>query len=364
MLLLDKIFSQQASGQKSLEAAIVKAIEAQGKIYDKIAERQIKELAEILSNSFKEIKPVYVPVVTEVAKETSASNNKEIYFSPSQSDTPSEDLQKERKIDEGLKNEEKNDKNSQILYENDEQLPPVKKKKKKKKKKKDNEYQEFTEDQKNNRTKEQVFAEEINTDEPDVLADISQAESFSIDDFPSIKEDIVESMDTSYNEADEDQKAEHEDKVSTAEWNIPSESDVSSEINSEPVNYQDWGINTEKQETISATQTRKNIWQDDDEGWGYNEKEAAPGNENDQKPELNWNVEDEGQEDAYVMTAIGENSYIGSSDLSEQPKDENEISPVLSKSIPINIKNMPLIYDNSDENVDSDDPYQNSILKD
>ena len=87
------------------------------------------------------------------------------------------------------------------------------------------------------------------------------------------------------------------------------------------------------------------------------------GNDNTDDQDWEWAyVEDTPAQDYPMFEAIGDNSYICSSDLYYQEKVSDH-NPILYSANNIKMKQIPQIFDSSEE-TDFIDPYQNSILKD
>ncbi|MCQ2740719.1 MAG: hypothetical protein MJ210_01190, partial [Alphaproteobacteria bacterium] len=238
------------------------------------------------------------------------------------------------------------------------------KKKKKKKKKKKAEVSEnvgvfaetATAEQKGNDNQK---TEHETTDED--ITSILPTENFSVEGFPEVNSESFDDEAKQTEENEYDVATENNDLVT--EWSIPTEKKVSEENKfnlREQETYQKFETTVKEQAKENDFADIDNTWQDDSDDWGFSKSNLS--DEKEKNKEINTENKDEDFDDYYSMTAIGDNSYIGSSDLSAQSNDESEITPVISQTIPINIKNIPLIYDDSDE--DTDDPYQNSILKD
>ena len=126
----------------------------------------------------------------------------------------------------------------------------------------------------------------------------------------------------------------------------------------------DWGFT---QETSKDEQKSAARLEETGSDWGFisadNEKNFAGNNDNKEDQDWEWvYVEDDGSEAYPAMEAIGDNSYICSSDLFSQEKVINS-GPLVYGSTPVELSTQPFIVDNdaADEVVD---PYQNSILKD
>ena len=124
----------------------------------------------------------------------------------------------------------------------------------------------------------------------------------------------------------------------------------------------DWGFTSSPQE--KAEEPAVEINESDSDDWGFGTTEASSGsNDNEEGQDWEWVYVEDNDDAGYpVMEAIGDNSYICSGDLYEQPKI-SEDGPVVYSSAPLEISTAPGIIDDSDE-TEAVDPYQNSILKD
>ena len=152
MLLVEKIAALQATNEENLEKAIIKVVEAQSKIYDKISRKQTKELAEVIANGLRAgggIAHVSQPIVEQPIQpysnpETVESNlqTNETFDVLSQPDDAIENLDNAVNVDNQkiLNNASENFEISQeevpLAIENTEVFEEVPKKKKKRKKKK------------------------------------------------------------------------------------------------------------------------------------------------------------------------------------------------------------------------------------
>ena len=124
----------------------------------------------------------------------------------------------------------------------------------------------------------------------------------------------------------------------------------------------DWGFTSSPQE--KAEEPAVEINESDSNDWGFGTAEVSSGsNDNEEGQDWEWvYVEDNNDAGYPVMEAIGDNSYICSGDLYEQPKITDN-NPIIYSSVPLDISSSPVIMDNVAEE-ETVDPYQNSILKD
>ena len=124
----------------------------------------------------------------------------------------------------------------------------------------------------------------------------------------------------------------------------------------------DWGFTSSPEEKDEETAVV--IDESSSNDWGFGTTEASSGsNDNEEGQDWEWVYVEDNDDAGYpVMEAIGDNSYICSGDLYEQPKI-SEDGPVVYSSAPLEISTAPGIIDDSDE-TEAVDPYQNSILKD
>lgn len=395
LLLIDKIASLQNSNEQNLEKAITTAIEAQGRLYDKISRQQTKELAKIIADSLKEInRPVYMmppeqPLPSaSVYQAPPAFDEEEVYSKPDvQPEVSTVDEKQFSRIPPDLEGEEINYDILQspvpenpVVWENDEAdtdiisdeivepssseeinnfvaneagEPKKKKKKRKKKKKKSFENGELVSSAETEISlpTDDLDIESLSAGENDVSPLIEEAAV--LDDMPVVsREDEVPSVEENAETLPDPLPASEileiqeninqnntEDKDSTLDWNT---------------------FNNEQEITVSG----------DDWGFGgatVSEPVAAVSDgSNDNEEEQDWEwayVEDGDGEDYPQMEAIGDNSYICSGDLYAQEKILDNSSPIVYGGAPIEINSQPLIFDNTDE-AEFIDPYQNSILKD
>ena len=124
----------------------------------------------------------------------------------------------------------------------------------------------------------------------------------------------------------------------------------------------DWGFTSSPQE--KAEEPAVEINESDSDDWGFGTTEASSGsNDNEEGQDWEWVYVEDNDDAGYpVMEAIGDNSYICSGDLYEQPKIADN-NPIIYSSAPLDISSSPVIMDNAVEE-EAVDPYQNSILKD
>ncbi len=365
LLLVDKISALQAANDQNLEKAISKAIKEQSKLYDRISARQTKELAEIFAQSLKEISlPVYnvaPPVYNQnrsefITDEASLNNVAEDSY---ESANYNSEIVNEENISETVDNfipretEEETSTpakiNEIVATDNfSEAEAPVKKKKKKKKKKKQtdeivnnlvSESKEDTvplDDIISEMPQPKFLEEEISPVEETISAELSsqeEAKSDSPSPFKTNKvDDILSSEDKAENILQEEQSMSGEE-TSEETSDIAQDSSISS-------SGEDWGFSPVPEKPEAPTDN-SNDNADEDWEWVY--------------------VNDE-QEEIPYMEAIGDNSYICSSDLYGQEKvvDDN---PPIYQTAPLEISDRFHIFDNTDDN-DFVDPYQNSVLKD
>ena len=366
LLLVDKISALQAANEQNLEKAISKAIKEQSKLYDRISARQTKELAEILAQSLKEISlPVY-----NVAPQSYNQNQPEFVRGSASLNNVAEDSYESADYNSDIVNEENISENVNAFTPQEteeetsipepkieeivaadtfsEEEPPVKKKKKKKKKKKQ------TDETVNNllsETQEEdilplddiisempqpKFLEETSPVEGTISAELSSQEEAKSDSPSPFKTDKVDDI---LPPEDKEEKVLQEEQLINSEETSEERADITQD-SSISSNSEDWGFSPVLEKPLTSADN-SNDNEDEDWEWVY--------------------VDDEPEEIPY-MEAIGDNSYICSSDLYGQEKvvDDN---PPIYQTAPLEISDRFHIFDNTDDN-DFVDPYQNSVLKD
>lgn len=347
LLLIDKIASLQAANEQNLEKAISKILEAQSGVYDKISRRQTEELAQIIAKSFTEAKqPVQVHIQDNTIEKAELPEPKEV-------------LDDETIEPEALPEKMPWEEPAAVEL-------PVKEPRKKKKKKKKRE------------VVEQKPIEDSQEDNP------FDKENFSIDDLPNIEDllpdetkEAFEPSDWKFDEpapADELSVSEAE-PVSEMEEEHRSESpvekmpqpDASGEPEQEPEYHEE---QEEPEENFEPSEKAHELSGDD---WGFGtvssktpEIEPVEDNDNGEGTEWTWaykpdSTEDNLAEEDDAVEAIGENSYIYSSSLFDQEQVVNGGASIYG-SIPEKLSLRPKIIGMSKP--ETEDPYQNSILKD
>ena len=385
MLLADKIASLQASNEKNLEKAIAKTIEEQGKLYDKISRRQTKELADALSEALQNVPPpVYAAPVMP-----SSDNMRWPAGSFATTQLPPEPVEDTIPADTYTEPPVFTDNGGNIPAEDNlypsageesvaEMLPEQPDKKKKK----------------NNPadilppvTAEPEDISLLPADIP-VFADVAENESDSYAAPELTVEDIPVEQSSVPGEFDavlpDEPKSEElpalelpvEPEPAVAVDNTEGfENTVADSVEIEPVEQpeetpaaapvlsgDDWGFTSSPQE--KAEEPAVEINESDSDDWGFGTADVSSGsNDNEEGQDWEWVYVEDNDDAGYpVMEAIGDNSYICSGDLYEQPKI-SEDGPVVYSSAPLEISTAPGIIDDSDE-TEAVDPYQNSILKD
>lgn len=382
LLLVDKIAALQASNEESLEKAITRAIEEQGRLYDKISRQQTKELAEILAESLKDVaKPVVYTMPPAAAQtvrpqavypthenfEPQAFSEDEPGHIPPQMDDDDglhidlssiSEPEAELPVEEDFVPAEPAEMPEPVVEELVAEVPSVsgeddgivgteepkkKKKRRKKKKKKTAEAETPSVPEESFETGE-VSAqpeepatsfdfEDIVADENMSFSDLPEPKEIDIpaDEVPAIAEPF-ETEDKAFLETDEPPAKLDESILQGFDEIMPAPTPASSD---------DWGFGTSS------------------------EPEEVPVGNNDNEEGEDWEwayVEDTGNNENTGGDVIGGNSYIYSSDLYSQEKAEGGDS-IIYDSQAINLDNNPVIVDNS-EDEEFVDPYQNSILKD
>ncbi len=371
MLLIDKIASLQATNEQNLEKVITKTIEAQSEIYSKVYSQQNKEIAEAIADAIKNLHPVSQPVyvmpqqTNTVIKEAVVSENNynseasEYLTQPSETDDASAyfenyaisdiettigeaDIRQETefttdKSDVVSSNDEKPD-NERVAVENiveitSSETTPTKKKKKRKKKNKNK-------------------ATLVDADIVEQNSFIPQSEDdFSVEDLPSVSEDVDDTSFFEIKSADENTKQEYnviEEKINDEPIAILSDSGITNDIFSNG-----WSDFSAEEKIASET-----------EDWGFDiSKNLTTDNDNQENQDWEWvYVEEDENGDYSEVEAIGENSYIYSGDLYSQEHMSGD-KPIIYGGSSIEIKREPQIFNDNDYEEISD-PYQNSILKD
>lgn len=381
LLLVDKIAALQASNEKNLEKAITRAIEEQGRLYDKISRQQTKELAEILAESFKEAARPVVYAMPSAAAQTvqpqAAYQTPESFVSqsipheetghiPPQMDddagreidfSPAEEPETEVPVEETFVPVEPAEMSEPVAEEPVEEImqktgnddgivaeePKKKKKKRKKKKKKTADFENQAVQEETSEIDELTQPVEPASDLN--FEDIAADENMSFSDFPETKEFDIPTNDVP--EIAEPFETEDKSFLDTDE---------------PPVKLDESILQNFDDDILKAPVAT------DGDDWGFGtsaETEDVPSGSNDNEEGEDWEwayVEDTGDNEEPGLDVIGGNSYIYSSDLYSQEKAENGESLIYG-SQEIKLSNNPIIVDGAEEE-EFIDPYQNSILKD
>ena len=377
--LTEKIASLQASNEQNIEKAITRTIEEQGKLYDKISRRQTKELAEMLALALKE---------------TNLSASSDLMAQPIRQENPLPEA--EEAMPESFFGEEalSTDDYTEILtptaeeqtsstvaekpqesFLAEEEKTQTKKKKKKIKKKKTTDIQSAPTVDVQPKVEDITPPEAENTlEEDDELPKITGSfqENADSSNMPSEISDVVPAVSTESRIPEENQEISTGSIAAASPdlmFNETETKDITDEQfgNAETIltsTSDDWGFT---QETSKDEQKSAARLEETGSDWGFisadNEKNFTGNNDNKEDQDWEWvYVEDDGSEAYPAMEAIGDNSYICSSDLFSQEKVINS-GPLVYGSTPVELSTQPFIVDNdaADEVVD---PYQNSILKD
>ena len=333
--------------------------------------QQNKEIAEAIADAIKNLHPVSQPVyvmpqqTNTVIKEAVVSENNynseasEYLTQPSETDDASAyfenyaisdiettigeaDIRQETefttdKSDVVSSNDEKPD-NERVAVENiveitSSETTPTKKKKKRKKKNKNK-------------------ATLVDADIVEQNSFIPQSEDdFSVEDLPSVSEDVDDTSFFEIKSADENTKQEYnviEEKINDEPIAILSDSGITNDIFSNG-----WSDFSAEEKIASET-----------EDWGFDiSKNLTTDNDNQENQDWEWvYVEEDENGDYSEVEAIGENSYIYSGDLYSQEHMSGD-KPIIYGGSSIEIKREPQIFNDNDYEEISD-PYQNSILKD
>ena len=120
-----------------------------------------------------------------------------------------------------------------------------------------------------------------------------------------------------------------------------------------------------KEDSNFAQEESASSLSSEDWGFGSTPEKANPETENsndNEAQEWEWVYVNDEPENIPYMEAIGDNSYICSSDLYGQEKVVDNNPPIFTQT-PLEVSENFYISDNS-EGSDFVDPYQNSVLKD
>ena len=372
MVVMDKLVSLQEKAGQNLEKAIVKVIEEQSKLYDKINSQQTKDLAEIISSGLSNVKLSYTPnmgttsdnfennqyienIVDEVSEtlaDSSQSTN-DIHINEGVLYDANDNISEEQL--EVVKNHEYVDTydpvEDMVLIEPVNVEFPKKKKKKKKKKK------NIIDGVENNQeyiSEKDVLYEEIGDVSFDSLATLEEDNKgiinpdsineldFSItDEDCSIKTDVFDEKDISDNIVEEDQIYETLGDADNTE-NKVEEYDIEPKATMD-FTADDWGISP-----VSENNSNDNniglINKEDEQEWAWEY------------------VEDDGLCHEVDATEVIGSSYICIGNIDNKSMFPNDLN--VFDSPVIDISSQPLIYDEGIIEDDGFDPYQNSILKD
>ena len=329
MLLIDKIASLQAANEQNLEKALTKAIEAQSAIYDKLSQKQTKELAEIIAQAIKDAgeRVVYAPlpqsitvnqavspdtIAEEVVQTAPASVFEEPQDNNYQNENTVEYVSAEDSPNENVLIDNSAEEN--IVPEEPQTTVEVVKKKKKKKKKKKTSPDAAIISESNFRTDETDF---IKTE------DFLMPEENNVASDNILSQNIKDSIDNDAVAAEIEQEFVFDDSFET---------------DSKSLTGSDWGFveTPETQNDVSNDNSNDQDWE-----WAY--------------------VADEDY-DYNDVEAIGDNSFIYRGDLYNQ-EQASGADKLVYGSTPIIMKKQPKIFDNANDE-ETIDPYQNSILKD
>ena len=390
MLLADKIASLQASNEKNLEKAIAKTIEEQGKLYDKISRRQTKELAEALAEALQNVSPpVYAapamppsdnmgwpaggfaatqlppepvedvasadtyteaPVFTDNGENIPAEDN--IY--PSAGEEPVTEMLPEQP-DNGLEQPKKKKKNTEAaaLPSTAEDMADISVL--------PADISDFDDTPENKidaaapepTASDALFEQSSEAGEP--VADLPaepMSEELPVPELPVEPEIAVPA----------DNTADVGNTITDSAGVEPVEETEETPAAEPVLSGDDWGFTSSPQE--KAEEPAVEINESDSDDWGFGTTEASSGsNDNEEGQDWEWVYVEDNDDAGYpVMEAIGDNSYICSGDLYEQPKIADN-NPIIYSSAPLDISSSPVIMDNAVEE-EAVDPYQNSILKD
>ena len=377
MLLVEKIAALQAANEENLEKAIIKAVEAQSKIYDKISRKQTKELAEVIADGLRSsggVTYVSQPIVEQSAQTSSnyatAESNFQINDSFDilpQSDDIIEtfdnvaDIYNQEVLNDTSEDFEILQEEISLTSENTEIFEEVPKKKKKRKKKKKsvltasvqvNEEKGLDNTLPQDSNLADTITNNMFNNDSDIVLPIQE---FDVKDF-SLNEQALEIDDI----ADAAISADIQESISEDEKLIsPTTDNISKNNNTEyfdivstEVTADDWGFND-----ISTDETPKNEW-------GFGEHRSIE-NSNDNIEGQDWEwvyVEDNEDKDYLEVESIGDNTFIYKGDLYTQEKVSGD-NQIMYGSSPIYVKNKLQIYDEVNSQ-DFADPYKNSILKD
>ena len=372
MIMMDKLASLQEKAGQNLEKAIVKVIEEQSKLYDKINSQQTKDLAEIIASGLSNVKLPYTPSISAASdnfknnhyNENMVDNVSEISPDTSQ---PTMDIQ----IDEEALYDANGDTNEDQLEDVENQecvdtYDPVEdiiltepvdielpKKKKKKKKKKKNIINVVENNQ------ELINEEDLLNEEVGVI---------SFDNIALLEEDNKEIIDAdSINEVD----LPISDEDYSIKTEIYKETNISDNLAEEDQIYETLAdaINTENKlgEYDIEPKATMNFTADD---WGFSSVSVNNSNDNDvglmnKEDEQEWEweyVEDDGSYNEVDSTEVIGSSYICIGNVDNKRMLSNGLN--VFDSTVIDISSQPLIYDEGITEEDGFDPYQNSILKD
>ena len=375
MLLVEKIAALQAANEENLEKAIIKAVEAQSKIYDKISRKQTKELAEVIADGLRSsggVTYVSQPIVEQSAQTSSnyatAESNFQINDSFDilpQSDDIIEtfdnvaDIYNQEVLNDTSEDFEILQEEISLTSENTEIFEEVPKKKKKRKKKKKsvltasvqvNEEKGFDNTLPQDSNLADTITNNMFNNDSDIVLPIQE---FDVKDF-SLNEQALEIDDI----ADAAISADIQESISEDEKLIsPTTDNISKNNNTEyfdivstEVTADDWGFN--------------DISTDEKNEWGFGEHRSIE-NSNDNIEGQDWEwvyVEDNEDKDYLEVESIGDNTFIYKGDLYTQEKVSGD-NQIMYGSSPIYVKNKLQIYDEVNSQ-DFADPYKNSILKD
>ncbi len=375
MLLVEKIAALQAANEENLEKAIIKAVEAQSKIYDKISRKQTKELAEVIADGLRSsggVTYVSQPIVEQSAQTSSnyatAESNFQINDSFDilpQSDDIIEtfdnvaDIYNQEVLNDTSEDFEILQEEISLTSENTEIFEEVPKKKKKRKKKKKsvltasvqvNEEKGLDNTLPQDSNLADTITNNMFNNDSDIVLPIQE---FDVKDF-SLNEQALEIDDI----ADAAISADIQESISEDEKLIsPTTDNISKNNNTEyfdivstEVTADDWGFN--------------DISTDEKNEWGFGEHRSIE-NSNDNIEGQDWEwvyVEDNEDKDYLEVESIGDNTFIYKGDLYTQEKVSGD-NQIMYGSSPIYVKNKLQIYDEVNSQ-DFADPYKNSILKD
>lgn len=336
-MLVDKISSLQASNEQNLEKAIVKLLEEQGKLYDKISRQQSQDLANILrpviANGGSSILPREDIHQTEPLSEEQKTSADETSYREEQeqntymAEAPTEEMLPRDDIDEQslavfndtVSEDESIEKEHELTEGNNAERPKKKKKKRKKKK---------------NIPSDGIIPS--TSTKPEQLPELSAVDDLDLPASDITLEDIEPNIlpisDSANIEAEEVLLPTTEDTIETFDEHTPI-SNAYSIPSSE-----DWGFGSTS--TSGAA--------------------AIINNDNEEGQDWEWAYVEDGE---YTqLEAIGDNSYICSGNLSYQEKISAG-QPLSGFSVGSDVLRSPQVFEEGMEE-DFVDPYQNSILKD